>query len=145
MLGRIEVLLREAVQEERAGQKAPTLLTAYSSKDIVSWKQVEMDLLIEGITKEDFERHSNKIRELLDWIVSTEADLAGLEEVTPNDSVSCVSVNFNPFGPIYIGQFPALPSIDEIFGPSAPSLPMLDTVADFLQFPAAHLHKSMLS
>ncbi|KAH6724320.1 hypothetical protein BKA61DRAFT_665023 [Leptodontidium sp. MPI-SDFR-AT-0119] len=91
VLGRIETLLRDYVREEQAGQKAATVLAAHETDDAVSWKQVEMDLLTEGISQEDFEKHRDRIKELLNWVVWNEASLAHLKDVTPDDSVSCFS------------------------------------------------------
>ncbi|KAH9216082.1 hypothetical protein DL95DRAFT_267896, partial [Leptodontidium sp. 2 PMI_412] len=62
VLGRIETLLRDYVREEQAGQKAATVLAAHETDDAVSWKQVEMDLLTEGISQEDFEKHRDRIK-----------------------------------------------------------------------------------
>ncbi|KAH6676513.1 hypothetical protein B0J14DRAFT_585698 [Halenospora varia] len=118
VLGRIETLLRESVREERAGHKTPTVLTAHETNDMVSWKQVEMDLLLEGIPREDFERNRERIKELLNWIVSNECDLASLRDVEPDDSVSCVVTTTNPFStPVFELHSSAASIIDENFGP----------------------------
>jgi hypothetical protein len=120
VLGRIESLLWEYVREERAGHKTPTVLTAHETNDMVSWKQVEMDLLLEGIPREDFERNRERIRELLDWVVSNECDLASLSDIEPDDSVSCIAARRSPFdSPVSKLHSSALSIIDEIFGPLA--------------------------
>lgn len=123
VLGRIESLLRESVREERAGHKTPTVLTAHETNDVVSWKQIEMDLLLEGITREDFEKNKERIRELLNWVVSNECDLANLRDVEPGDSVSCAATTrTNPFETTVSKLHSStLSMLDEIFGlPSAP-------------------------
>jgi hypothetical protein len=127
VLGRIESLLRESVREERAGHKTPTVLTAHETNDMISWKQVEMDLLLEGIPREDFERNRERIRELLDWVVGNECDLASLSDIEPNDSVSCIAASRSPFdSPVSKLHSSTLLIIDEIFGPSSD----LDTEGD---------------
>ncbi|KAE9373093.1 hypothetical protein N431DRAFT_438466 [Stipitochalara longipes BDJ] len=128
VLGRIESLLRESVREERAGHKTPTVLTAHETNDMTSWKQVEMDLLLEGIPREDFERNRERIRELLDWVVSNECDLANLSDVEPDDSVSCVAARTSPVdSPVSRLHSSTLLIIDEIFGP--PSDPDIEVGA----------------
>lgn len=87
-LGRIELLLRESVREERKGNKEPTLLSAYENNDKASWEKIEMDLAVEGVSKQEFEKNKERIRELLEWVVDHGADLAALEEVGIGDSVS---------------------------------------------------------
>ncbi|KAG4436812.1 hypothetical protein IFR05_007702 [Cadophora sp. M221] len=82
-------LASENLSELRA--KLGFHLGVINTDDSVSWKQVEMDLLTEGISQEDFERHRDRIKELLNWVVWNEASLSQLKDVTPNDSVSCVS------------------------------------------------------
>ena len=96
-LGRIELLLRESIREERAGNKEPTLLSAYGNNDAVSWEKIEMDLSLEGVSKMEFEKNKDQIKELLEWVVNHGADLAGLGEVGMSDSVSQrASVDGNP-------------------------------------------------
>jgi hypothetical protein len=87
-LGRIEVILRESVREERRGDKEPTVLSAYENNDAVSWEMVERDLALEGVSKQEFEKNKDRIKELLNWVVEHGADLAALEEVGVGDSVS---------------------------------------------------------
>ena len=87
-LGRIELLLRESIREERAGNKEPTLMSAYENNDAMSWEKIEMDLALEGVSKMEFEKNKDRIKELLDWVVNHGADLAGLSEVGMGDSVS---------------------------------------------------------
>jgi hypothetical protein len=87
-LGRIELLLRESVREERKGNKEPTVLSAYENNDKVSWEKIEMGLAVEGVSKQEFEKNKERIRELLEWVVDHGADLAALEEVGIGDSVS---------------------------------------------------------
>jgi hypothetical protein len=98
------------------------VLTAHETNDTVSWKQVEMDLLLEGISREDFQRHRERIRKLLDWVVANECDLASLLEVILDDFVSCVAskVTTNP-SQLSIDTLPRpiRSLIDEIFGPSS--------------------------
>jgi hypothetical protein len=119
VLGRIEILC-ESVREERAGHKTPTMLTAHETDDMVSWKQAEMDLLLEGIPRKDFERNRERIKELLDWVVRNEYDLASFQDIEPDDSVSCVAARTNIFdSPVSKLHSSALSIIDEIFGPSS--------------------------
>jgi hypothetical protein len=87
-LGRIEVLLRDSVKEERKGNKVPTVLSAYENNDEVSWERVEMDLALEGVSKQEFEKNKERIKELMAWVVEHGADLSALEEVGVGDSVS---------------------------------------------------------
>ncbi len=87
-LGRIEVMLRESVQEERRGDKEPTVLSAYENNDSISWEKVERDLALEGVSKQEFEKNKDRIKELLSWVVEHGADLAALKEVDIGDSVS---------------------------------------------------------
>ncbi|KAE8445220.1 hypothetical protein EG329_013592 [Mollisiaceae sp. DMI_Dod_QoI] len=87
-LGRIEVMLRESVQEERRGDKEPTVLSAYENNDSISWEKVERDLALEGVSKQEFEKNKDRIKELLNWVVEHGADLATLKEVGIGDSVS---------------------------------------------------------
>jgi len=118
VLGRIECLLRESVREERAGHKTPTVLTAHETGDEVSWKQIEMDLLLEGIPREDYERNRDRIRELLKWIVTDENELANLRGVEPDDSISCFATEANPFeDQVFELQPSGLSVFDEIFHP----------------------------
>jgi hypothetical protein len=87
-LGRIEVMLRESVKEEKRGDKEPTVLSAYENNDAISWEKVERDLALEGVSKQEFEKNKDRIKELLNWVVEHGADLAALEEVGVGDSVS---------------------------------------------------------
>jgi hypothetical protein len=87
-LGRIEVMLRESVKEEKRGDKEPTVLSAYENNDATSWEKVERDLALEGVSKQEFEKNKDRIKELLNWVVEHGADLAALEEVGVGDSVS---------------------------------------------------------
>lgn len=87
-LGRIEVMLRESVQEEKRGDKEPTVLSAYENNDAISWEKVERDLALEGVSKQEFEKNKDRIKELLNWVVEHGADLAVLKEVGVGDSVS---------------------------------------------------------
>ncbi|RDL36001.1 uncharacterized protein BP5553_06613 [Venustampulla echinocandica] len=88
VLGQIEVLLRESLREERGGYKAQTIVSAHETNDPVSWEQIERDLILEGIGKEDFDKNKVRIKELLNWVVNNEADLRELQEVDADDSVS---------------------------------------------------------
>jgi hypothetical protein len=87
-LGRIESLLLEFCKEERLGHKAPTVLSAHEAGDGPAWKQMKLDLLLGGISKEDLERNEDRIKELLDWVVNNERDLVALQDVEVGDSIS---------------------------------------------------------
>ncbi|TVY62924.1 High osmolarity signaling protein SHO1 [Lachnellula suecica] len=87
-LGRIEMMLRERVREERKGNREPTVLSAYENDDAVSWEKIEMDLALEGVSAQEFEKNRERIRELLAWVVDHGKDLEALEEVGVGDSVS---------------------------------------------------------
>jgi hypothetical protein len=60
-LGRIELLLRESIREERSGNKEPTLLSAYENNDAVSREKIEMDLSLDGVSKMEFETNKDKV------------------------------------------------------------------------------------
>ncbi|KAH9205847.1 hypothetical protein DL95DRAFT_267280, partial [Leptodontidium sp. 2 PMI_412] len=61
-LGRIEVMLRESVKEERRGEKEPTVLSAYENNDTISWEKIERDLALEGVSKQEFEKNKDRIK-----------------------------------------------------------------------------------
>jgi hypothetical protein len=88
VLGRIELMLKEFVREERAGQKEPTVLKALETDDDIAWKQMKLDLILGGISKEEFEKYEDRIKELVAWVIKNEGDLRGLGEVDVDESVS---------------------------------------------------------
>ena len=53
------------MKEERSGNKAPTVLSAHEEVDGPAWKQMKLDLLLGGISREDLERNEERIRDLL--------------------------------------------------------------------------------
>jgi hypothetical protein len=68
-LGRIECLLLEFMKEERLGTKVPTVLSAHKEGEGPAWKQMKLDLLLGGISKEDLERNEERIKEFLVCII----------------------------------------------------------------------------
>ncbi|PVH81003.1 hypothetical protein DL98DRAFT_177524 [Cadophora sp. DSE1049] len=88
VLGRIECLLVEFVREERRGQRPRTILSAHDEGGGQSWKQMKLDFMLEGISREDFERNEERIKEILDWVINDGRDLESLAEVDVDDSIS---------------------------------------------------------
>jgi hypothetical protein len=88
VIAMIAQMVLEFVKEEKAGIKAPTVLSAQEIPDGPEWNRLEMELVIGGVAREEIERNSEKIKELVDWIVSDTGELEGLAEVEMDDSFS---------------------------------------------------------
>lgn len=86
-------LLLQAVSEERAGHKAPTVLSAHEKGEGLEWDRMTMELVVAGVSREELEQNSERIREVLDWAVNNGPDLDDLQEVQIGDSLSCHGSN----------------------------------------------------
>lgn len=64
-LARIEGLLDELVKEVKAGRKEPSIVSAHDETDKAAWHELEIELLGEGITKQDVQLYKEDIREYL--------------------------------------------------------------------------------
>jgi hypothetical protein len=80
MIVKIAQMVLEFVKEEKAGIKAPTVLSAQEIPDGPEWNRLEMELVVGGIAREEIEKNSGKIKELVDWIVSDTGGLEGLAD-----------------------------------------------------------------
>lgn len=63
-LGRIEHLLLKFMKEDRLKNRASTVVSAHEGSR-QAWKQMKLDLLLGGISREDLERNEKRIKELL--------------------------------------------------------------------------------
>jgi len=68
-LARIEGILDELVQDIKAGRKEPTVISANDESDEVAWSELERELIGDGITKQDLERHKEEIKEYLKKLI----------------------------------------------------------------------------
>lgn len=50
-----------------------------------------MEFVVAGVSKEELDQNSERIREVLDWVVNNGEDLDALLEVQVDDSISCHS------------------------------------------------------
>jgi len=80
-------LLMESIQAERAGQKAPTVLSAFEAGNGPEWARMKMELIVAGVPSHDLESQRDRVEELLNWVVNS-PDLDKLNEVDVDDSIS---------------------------------------------------------
>jgi hypothetical protein len=73
-LGRIEVMLEELVQDIKAGRKEPSIVSTYEDNDELAWDELERELIVDGITREDVRRHKEEIREYLRRLIGESID-----------------------------------------------------------------------
>lgn len=51
-------MLHDAAREERAGRKEPTLRSAHENNDAGSCEKIEMNLALEAVLKQGFEKNT---------------------------------------------------------------------------------------
>ncbi|KAF4625089.1 hypothetical protein G7Y89_g13080 [Cudoniella acicularis] len=69
-LARIEGILDDFVQDIKAGLKEPSVIsTSEDDDDEVAWSEQERELIGDGITRQDVERHKDDIKEYLKKLV----------------------------------------------------------------------------
>jgi len=81
-------LLAEFLEAERSGQKAPTVLSAHENGDGPEWDRMKVKLIIAGVPGEELDTNSDRVKEILAWVVNNGPDLDNLSEVDVDDSVS---------------------------------------------------------
>ena len=98
-LGRIEKKLDEIVEEIRGGRRAPTILTAVDDDDEsaeISWDILKTELLDEGFTRQELERHKSDLKAYLQELIEK-----GKTQVYGGSTNSEIPANTHPQSGVY--------------------------------------------
>ncbi|KUJ06884.1 uncharacterized protein LY89DRAFT_602667, partial [Mollisia scopiformis] len=62
---RIEGVLDDLIRDIKSGKKEPSVVSAHEDTDEAAWTELERELIGDGITKQDIEKHKDDIKDSL--------------------------------------------------------------------------------
>jgi hypothetical protein len=84
-LARIEGILDALVQDIREGKKEPTVVSVCDEDDELAWGELERELIGDGITRQDVEKHKDEIKAYLLKLVEENIGTIASPTASPDD------------------------------------------------------------